>query len=89
MLSQITERGEPQRGVTMTRELEVIISDLNQIHADHLEDWFGYTGLIKRELEVYKRIKPYKEHIYNHFPELIPTYEELNKVNQSYNKGMI
>ena len=69
----------------MIRELEVIISDLNQIHADHLEDWFGYTELIERELEVYKRIKPYKYYIFNHFPELIHTFEELEKVNQSYN----
>jgi len=69
----------------MIREIEAIISDLNQIHRDHFDDYFGYTELIDRELEVFKRIKPYREDIYNHFPELIKTYEELEKVNQSYN----
>jgi hypothetical protein len=69
----------------MVREIEVILQDLEELREDHLCDWFGYSELIERELNIYKRIKPHKKQIYKHFPELIRTYEELEKVNKSYN----
>ena len=69
----------------MIREIEIILHDLHKLRADHLKDIFGYSELIERELKIYNRIKPYKEHIYNNFTELITTYEELEKVNKSYN----